>query len=86
MKIGEFRRALDDFPADEDVVWLDDEVWWNRLGALLDEVYAERARERRAQRAATRCPSWLDGCVVRCVRTQGHPGNHYNSTERWSDE
>lgn len=86
MKIGEFRRVLNDFVADEEVVQLDDEKWWERLGELLDEVYAERARQRRAEREANRCPALYRG-VTRCVRKVSHPSDHFNpTTGRWKNE
>lgn len=86
MKIGEFRRALDNFVADEEVVQLEDEAWWERLSDLLDEVYAERAFERRAQREATRCPARYQG-VAQCVRSKHVTGDHYSPvTGRWKNE
>jgi hypothetical protein len=86
MKINEFRRALADFVADDDVVQLDDEAWWKQLGDLLDPVYAERALERRAQREANRCPARYRG-ATRCVRNADHPSDHYSPvTGRWKNE
>jgi hypothetical protein len=84
--IKNFRAQLDDFVADEDVVWLDDEAWWERLGDLLDVVYAARARERRAEREANRCPALYRG-TTRCVRNREHAGHHYSPvTGQWKSE
>lgn len=88
MEISEFKERVHALLTEPETADLPDEVWWERFGELLDDVLAVRARARRAQRELTRCASWLDRCVVRCTRTQGHLGNHFNvnTRDQWSDE
>lgn len=84
--IARLRTQLDDFVADADVVSLDDEAWWERLGDLLDVVYAARALARREAREAVRCPALYQG-TTRCVRNRDHAGNHYSPvTGQWKSE
>lgn len=59
--IGKLRALLDDFVADEDVVRLDDEAWYERLWKLLDPVID--ARIERSQQAVDamldkKLPDW----------------------------
>lgn len=80
MEISEFRTALENFVGYGDQAILEDDVWWERFGDLLDDVLATRALARRAEREANQCTITRTGGVVRCVRTKNHTGNHFNPT------
>jgi hypothetical protein len=85
MEINEFRDALVCMVSGDQAL-LDDEQWWERFGELLNDVLATRARAKRAEREANRCPALYRG-VTRCVRPREHEGNHFSPiTGQWKRE
>lgn len=71
MEIGEFRQRVHALLTEPETADLLDEEWWERLGDLLDQVYAARARAKRERRRVAAVNTMPDKQrdVVRCPVT-----------------
>lgn len=54
MEIREFKERTLALLTEPETADLPDDVWWERFGDLLDDVFAAKARARRAAREANR--------------------------------
>lgn len=69
-EIRRLRQRLHLLLTEPETATLDDEAWWSEFTALLDPVYAARAQQKRAERAAL-WASWTSANPPAVFETTG---------------